>query len=64
MLNISVPWQTAISTIAWSPDGTTIASGSWDTTVQVWQAATGERRVVYNGHTDIVVTLIFRSHWW
>jgi WD40 repeat protein len=28
---------------SWSPDGKRIASGSWDTTVQVWNATTGQR---------------------
>jgi WD40 repeat protein len=34
-------YQGAFSAItaAWSPDGQRIASGSWDTTVQVWQAS-------------------------
>jgi WD40 repeat protein len=29
--------------LAWSPDGTSIASGSWDGTTQVWNARTGKR---------------------
>ena len=28
----------AVLSVAWSPDGTSLASGSTDTTVQVWQA--------------------------
>jgi WD40 repeat protein len=30
--------QTEVESVAWSPDGTRLASGSADTTVQVWQA--------------------------
>ncbi|HEU0001065.1 MAG TPA: WD40 repeat domain-containing protein [Ktedonobacteraceae bacterium] len=45
--------------VAWSPDGTYIASGSFDKTVQVWSTQTGETRLVYRGHTDQVNDI----HW-
>ena len=53
--------------LAWSPDGTRLASTSfdqpqgpngvrpnspWDTTIQVWSAATGRQLLVYRGHTQ------------
>jgi WD40 repeat protein len=41
-----------ISSVAWSPDGKLIASGSWDRTVQVWNASTGEQIVKCDGPTD------------
>jgi Tol biopolymer transport system component len=40
--------------LAWSPDGTHIASGAWDRTVQVWDASTGQRLLTYEGHEAIV----------
>src|SRR6266566_5051377 len=43
-----------VSGIAWSPDGKRIASGGLDTTVQVWNATTGEHILTYRGHTDAV----------
>ena len=39
-----------ISSLAWSPDSTYIASGSYDRTVQIWDAATGDMYFLYNGH--------------
>ena len=36
-----------VSAVAWSPDSKFIASGSFDKTVQVWDASTGE--VLYTG---------------
>ena len=46
-----------ITSVAWSPDGTRIASGSYDKTVQVWDAANGGHVYVYRGHTDTVTTV-------
>jgi outer membrane protein assembly factor BamD (BamD/ComL family)/uncharacterized protein YjiK len=37
--------------VAYSPDGTTLASGSRDGTVIVWDAVTGERLRTLKGHT-------------
>ena len=41
--------------VAWSPDGTRIASGSDDHTVQVWDAASGGHVYTYRGHADAVL---------
>ncbi len=40
--------------VAWSPDGTRIASGSYDYTVQVWDAANGDHVYTYRGHSKRV----------
>src|SRR4029450_9480266 len=38
----------------WSPEGTRLASGGDDTTVRVWDVATGEIVAHLGGHTDLV----------
>ena len=47
----------AVRTIAWSPDGRRIASGSFDNTVQVWDAADGRHIYTYRGHSSFVYTV-------
>ncbi len=42
-------YPSAVWAVAWSPDGTKIASGG-DLTVQVWEAETGIRLLTYRGH--------------
>ena len=43
--------------VAWSPDGRRIASGGAGTTIQVWDATTGEALFTYRGHLSCVYTL-------
>ena len=43
-----------VLTAAWSPDGYRIASGSFDTTVQVWGAFAGWPSFIYPFHKDYV----------
>ncbi len=40
--------------VAWSPDGKSIASGSRDWQVHVWDSVSGNRLYTYKGHTDLV----------
>jgi WD40 repeat protein len=43
-----------VSSVAWSPDGRYIASGSGDRTVQIWNASSGKLALTYRGHqTDV-----------
>src|SRR5271157_2201030 len=43
--------------VAWSPDGTRIASGEHDSTVQIWDTRTGKRLLTYQGHSNQVLAL-------
>jgi WD40 repeat protein len=37
-----------------TPDGATIVSASWDDTLKVWDAASGDERLTLTGHSDSV----------
>ena len=41
-----------VESVAFSPDGRTIASGSWDTTIRLWEVATGQQIRTLEGHTE------------
>lgn len=44
-----------VRSLAWSPDGKSIASGSEDKTVQVWDPTTGQTLLTYSKHTAVVL---------
>src|SRR5438876_3907563 len=43
-----------ISSLAYSPDGKRLASGSADKTVKIWTIPSGEETATLRGHTDYV----------
>ncbi|MGC9084472.1 MAG: WD40 repeat domain-containing protein, partial [Anaerolineae bacterium] len=48
-----------VLSVAFSPDGQKLASGSADRTVRLWDLATGEILHVLEGHTDLVQSVTF-----
>ncbi len=48
-----------MSSVAFSPDGKRIVSGSWDQTVRVWDAQTGQELSPLKGHTGEVFSVAF-----
>jgi WD40 repeat protein len=48
-----------VNAVAFSPDGKTVASGSDDKTVRLWDAATGEERQKLEGHDSYVNAVAF-----
>jgi WD40 repeat protein len=53
--------RAAVTTVAWSPDGLYLASGSVDKTVQVWRAANGALHSTFVGHTSPVTALAWNA---
>ncbi len=41
-----------VRSVAISPDGQTLASGSFDTTIKIWNFSTGESLLTLNGHSN------------
>jgi WD40 repeat protein len=48
-----------VKSCVFSPDGRRLVSGSWDKTLRVWHAETGEGLATLRGHTDRVLTLAY-----
>ncbi len=48
-----------VVSVTFSPDGSTIASGSYDKTIKLWDTQSGRLLNTLKGHTNIVVSLAF-----
>ena len=51
----------AVTSVAFSADGKRIASGSYDRTVRVWDARTGQEALTLKGHADPVTSVAFSA---
>ncbi|MHC4930390.1 MAG: WD40 repeat domain-containing protein, partial [Planctomycetota bacterium] len=48
-----------VSSVAFSPDGQTLASASEDRTIKLWDAQTGQERATLRGHTREVHSVAY-----
>jgi serine/threonine protein kinase len=51
--------QNGVSAVAVSPDGKTVASGSNDPMIRLWDVANGQARTIVHGHPDWIMSLSF-----
>jgi tricorn protease-like protein len=51
--------QSTVWSVAYAPDGKTLASTSVDKTVRVWDVASGKERLVLEGHQDPVRCVVY-----
>ncbi|KIM93143.1 hypothetical protein OIDMADRAFT_184864 [Oidiodendron maius Zn] len=49
----------SVASVAFSPDGKQVVSGSYDRTVRLWDAATGALQQTLEGHTDSITSVAF-----
>ena len=48
-----------VRSVAFSPDGKYVVTGSWDTTAKLWDTATGAMLRTFSGHTQQVISASF-----
>jgi len=48
----------AVVSVAFSLDGKTLATGSWDRTVKLWDVATGKERATLKGLTFVTNSMV------
>ena len=52
-------WHTSmITSVCFSPDGCTLASASWDTTVRLWDVPTGQPKRTFTDHTSSSISTL------
>jgi len=56
LIRVLTSHKYSVSSVAWSPDGKQIASGSYDTTIKIWDSRSGDCQSTLTGHSDWYVS--------
>ncbi|KIK53596.1 hypothetical protein GYMLUDRAFT_178718 [Collybiopsis luxurians FD-317 M1] len=59
---LQMQYEGLVRTVAFSPDGLKLVSGSYDYSVHIWDALTGEQLLQMEGHTGSVHSVAFSSN--
>jgi WD40 repeat protein len=51
--------SSSVNSVAFSPDGSRIVSGSFDNTLKVWDAESGKETLIFDGHAENVTSVAF-----
>ena len=49
----------SVWSVCYSPDGKTIASGSCDNTIRIWDAESGQHKATLKGHSDSFISVCY-----
>ena len=49
----------SVLSVAYSPDGTKIISSSWDNTIKIWDANTGQCLKTLEGHSETIISVAY-----
>ncbi len=52
-------YSDTVNSVAWSPDGRMLASGSSNNTIRIWDTFTGNQSRILEGHTNEIVCIAF-----
>ena len=52
-------YASSVNSVAFSPDGTQLASGSWDRSIRLWDVSTGQEVLRFEGHSDWIFSVVF-----